>query len=432
MNTHRFRTLLFSIAGAAAVFSVTAGVLASTREGIAPAVAAPSTPEGALAEAQKRAAANPKSDTVLTAVAVAALDAQRETGDPDLYPVAEDAAEKSLAISPRNPETLDALGTLALSRHRFADALEWAKKSKAVAPERFAHLPIASDALVELGRYDEGFRLVTRRLNLRPDFSSYTRASYAAELVGDRRHAKTLMRLAVDTARPGSSNHTWAVVHLGHLELGEGNLGGAERHYVRALAGSPDDSAALAGRARIAAARGELAAADKFASVAAEGATEAEFPALLAEIDGARGDDAAAQRHLEQALAAEKGHADNGVSTELDNAAMLADFRRPSAGDVKRARMGYVERPGIVSDSALAWVLTRAGMCEEGLRYATRSLRLGTKDATFSFRAGMAAKCAGRPAAAARHLRTALRTNPHFSVRYSPAARQALTELRGR
>jgi tetratricopeptide (TPR) repeat protein len=431
MRTHRFRTVLLTAAAAAAVFTVTAGVLASARQQVpAPATSA-STPQGALEQARLAARDNPTSDQALTALAVAALNLQRETGDPTLYPEADDAARKSLALNPKNPETLDALGSLALSRHRFAEALDWARKSLAAEPDRFAPLPIASDSLVELGRYKEGFALVARRLNLRPDFPSYSRASYAAELVGDRRQAKALMRLALDTAPPGSSDRTWSLVHLGHLEFGEGKLAAAERFYVRALAVSPDDAAALAGRARISAARGDLTAATRFASQAAEGATEAEYPALLAEIDGARGDDGAVRRHLQQALAAEKGHADNGVSTELDNAAMLADFRRPSVDDVKRARKGYVERPGIVSDSALGWVLTRAGMCEEGLRYATRSLRLGTKDATFSFRAGMAAKCAGRPAAAARHLGTALRTNPYFSVRHSPVARETLNSLGG-
>jgi tetratricopeptide (TPR) repeat protein len=241
-----------------------------------------------------------------------------------------------------------------------------------------------------------------------------------------------MMRLAVETTRPGSSNRAWSLVHLGHLEFGEGDLGGARRHYARALAESPANPAALAGMARIAAARGDLATADRYASQAADGATEAEYPALLAEIDGARGDAAAAKRHLDQALAAEKGHADNGVSTELDNAAMLADFRPPTSDELKAARTGYRERPGVVSDSALSWVLTQAGRCDEALRYAQRSLRLGTKEALFSFRAGMAAKCAGDADAAARHLRTALQANPHFSVRHAPVARRALAGLSDR
>lgn len=430
MKNQRMRTILFTVAGAAAVFFVTAGVLAATRQGVAPAPSAPSTPESALEQARTAARENPTSDRALTSLAVAALNLQRETGDPTLYPVAENAARRSLALNAKNPETLDALGALALSRHRFAEALKWANMSRAVAPDRYAPLPIASDSLVELGRYKEGFALVSRRLNLRPDFPSYTRASYAAELVGDRRQARVLMRLALDTAPPGSSDRTWVLVHLGHLEFGEGKRAAAERFYVRALAENPGDAAALAGRARVAAARGDLAAAERFASQAAKGATEAQYPALLAEIHGARGDDAAAKRHLTDALAVEKRHTDNGVSTALDSAALLADFRPPTPGEVQAAGAGYRERPGVVSDSALSWVLTRAGRCDTALRYAERSLRLGTKDALFSFRAGMAAKCAGRSDQAARHLGMALRTNPHFSVRLAPVARRTLAELR--
>ena len=79
---------------------------------------------------------------------------------------------------------MDDLGSLALTRHRFAEALDWARRSLAVAPTRVAPVGIEADALLELGRYDEGFAAIERRLELRPDLPSYSRASYAARAPG--------------------------------------------------------------------------------------------------------------------------------------------------------------------------------------------------------------------------------------------------------
>jgi tetratricopeptide (TPR) repeat protein len=119
----------------------------------------------------------------------------------------------------------------------------------------------------------------------------------------------------------------------------------------------------------------------------------------------------------------------NGVRTDLDLALVEADVRRPDAREVARAREARAERPGVVGDGVLAWVLTRAGRCDEALGYARRSLRLGTRDARMLFTAGMAASCAGRPAEARRRLTAALDLNPHFSLRWAPVARSSLSRL---
>ena len=98
----------------------------------------------------------------------------------------------------------------------------------------------------------------------------------------------------------------------------------------------------------------------------------------------------------------------------------------------RQHRRGHRDRPGIIGDDALGWVLTRAGRCDEGLRYARRSLRLGTRDATMLFHAGMAARCAGQIDQARTWRGDALALNPHFSVRWGPVARRTLADLTSR
>ena len=63
------------------------------------------------------------------------------------------------------------LGSIALSRHRFADALELGRRAEAVAAGEARALGIQVDALVELGRYDEAEQAVGRMVRARPDLS---------------------------------------------------------------------------------------------------------------------------------------------------------------------------------------------------------------------------------------------------------------------
>ena len=414
---------------AAVVFAVTVAVLMQTR-GAPPAriadapPAAARTTEGTIAQAQAVLADDPGNVPALSALASASLDMARTTGDPSWNTKADEAARRALALDPRNFEAMDDLGSLALTRHRFADALHWARRSLAVAPTRVAPVGIEADALIELGRYEEGFAAVQRRLELRPDLPSYSRASYALELQGERAQAIALMRLAVDAGAGGSEARAWTRVQLGLLLFGGGDGAGAEHEMRAALAERPGDARATAGLARVTAARGDLAGAAELYSRAIDTVPLPEYPAALAEVDrvlgrtGAERDDIALVGAMQDLLAA------NGSDVDLDIALIRADTRRPTAADIDLARRAHAGRPGVIGDQVLGWVLTRAGRCAEADRYATRSLRLGTRDALMLFQAGMAASCAGRSEVARERLSAALALNPDFSVRWAPVARR--------
>lgn len=386
--------------------------------------------QGPVARLQAEVEENPRNGGAFGELANAALLRFRETGDPSWYGVAERAAERALELNPDNFRALDAMGALALSRHRFRDAIQWAERSLAAEPGHFAPHGIKGDALVELGRYREGFMAIQRRLNLRPDLPSYSRGSYALELQGDREGAIRLMELAVGAGAPGSEARTWTLVQLGLLRFGSGDLDGAERDMRAALDERPGDARATAGLARVLAARGQLDRAAELYEEALDRLPLPEYAAALAEIQGALGREGEARESIALVRAMQTLLRESGVRVDLDLALIDADVSVPSADDIARARQARDGRPGIVGDDALGWVLTRAGRCEEGLRFARRSLRLGTRDALMLFHAGMAARCAGQPEEAERRLSAALELNPEFSVRWSPVARRELSELR--
>ena len=428
----RAPAFLASLLIAAAIVAVAVLVLRATRDappaGIAEQAAGdPHSASATIERAQAVLADNPDDAPALTALAESSLVRLRETGDPSWLTRADEAAHRALAADPRRFAAMDALGSLSLTRHRFAEALDWSRRSLAVAPGRVAPIAIAADAQIELGRYDQGFAAVQRRMELRPDLPSYSRASYAAELRGDRRMAIRLMTLAAGAI--GSPDRAFALVQLGLLRFGQGDLDAAEHEMRAALAERPGDAPATAGLARVLAARGELDRAAELYSRAIDLVPLPEYPAALADVHRALGrpdlvrDDLALVEAMQRLLAA------NGSVVDLDAALIRADARRATPADVAFARRAWRSRPGVIGDQVLGWVLTRAGQCAAGNRYATRSLRLGTRDALMLFHAGMAAACAGDAPSARQRLSSALTLNPAFSVRWAPVARRELRRL---
>lgn len=411
-------------------FAGAVALMASDRGHFPAAAATPASAAQRQAdEARSALARDPHTPHAQAQLAAAAVQLIRETGDGSWYEVADKAGAAALRDDPRDIEALDAMATLANSRHRFAEALAFTRRSLAAEPDRFGPRDMQTDALIELGRYREAFANAEGRLSLRPDTASYARASYAAELRGDSDRALALMRLALESSPPNTEGHAWTRVQLGLALLARGEIEAAEREMRGALSERPGFPRAIAGLGRVAAARGQLADARDLFDRANAASPFIEFAVLRLEVDHVLGDRAAVARGLAEVRELAAGETAAGVQIDLDMQAILADYRRPSAADVARTRRAHRLRPGVHGDQVLGWVLTRAGRCEEGYRFARRSLRLGTQDPLMHFQAGVAARCAGRPGDARRLVSRALAVNPRFSVRWAPHARRMLREL---
>jgi Flp pilus assembly protein TadD len=77
----------------------------------------------------------------------------------------------------------------------------------------------------------------------------------------------------------------------------------------------------------------------------------------------------------------------------------------------------------------LAWARYLSGDLRGARDASRRALRLGTRDASFFFHAGMIEKALGNTDGARAHLRTALQINPHFHPASVRQARAALREM---
>lgn len=435
MRQHRLLT-------AAAAASVTAGVLLfggllrpSSSAPLRP-VPAQAVAEGAFAgfssvNTQRaiqdlEAAVASRGDNVraLASLGLAYQQRARETGDPTFYSRSDDALTRAGRLAPNDVLVVGGLASLALSQHRFADALALGRRAQRLSPSTARTYGAIGDALVQLGRYDAAFRSFDRMAMLKPSLSAYARVSYARELLGRRAAALEAMELAVDAAGGAPEPTAWSLVELGKLHWSGGDLPRAERDFRAALRFLPGYASALDGLAGVAAARGELPRAIRLARSATERSPLPEYVGRLGDLYRASGREAEAREQYRLIRGIERLLAANGVRTELETALFDVDHGIRLRPALQLARVAHRSRPSIDADDVLAWALERNGRCGEALRYSKRALRLGTLDAPKMFHRGMIERCLGNGAESKRWFRRALDTNPHFSIVWAPVARR--------
>jgi tetratricopeptide (TPR) repeat protein len=350
----------------------------------------------------------------------------RETGDSSYYPRAAGVLRRAVALAPRSPLATSGLASLALSQHRFRDALELSRRAQKLSPSTARNYGLIGDALIELGRYDEAFGAFDHMARLKPSLASYARISYGRELLGRQDGAIRAMSMAVQAAGARSEPAAWAHVQLGKLHFGRGEIGPASREFRQALLALPGYVYALDALARVEAARDRRGRAIQLARQAAETVPLPEFVTALGDLYWAAGQKVRAREQYALVAATERLLRANGVKTDLE----LALFKIDHAIDLRRglalARVAYRDRPTVFAADTLAWALARSGRCEEALPYSEHALRLGTRDASFFFHRGMIERCLGHRAEARSWFARALEQNPHFSVVWAPVARRAL------
>jgi tetratricopeptide (TPR) repeat protein len=232
------------------------------------------------------------------------------------------------------------------------------------------------------------------------------------------------MRLAASAAVGAQEASSWTHVQLGLLYLGHTQQRRALTEMNEALALDPGYYVAYDGMAQVLASFGRLRPAIDFEQRAVDRVPLPAQVALLGDLYRAVGDRKAAGREYSLIGVIEKLLAANGVRNDLDVALFDADHLiRPDQLSAL-ARKGHAERPSVYGDDVLGWALARSGNCREGLRWSTRSLRLGTRDALRFFHHGWIEACLGHRAEAGVWYRRALALNPTFSILWAPVARR--------
>jgi tetratricopeptide (TPR) repeat protein len=382
--------------------------------------------ETVVAKLQATLRATPDDVHSLDLLGLAYQQRARQTGDPTYYTKSGQVLHAALRLAPRDLIATSGLGSLALSRHRFAEALMLGREAHAISPTTALNYGVTGDALVELGRYPAAFKAFDTMATLRPGLSSYARVSHGLDLLGRVPEAIDTMQLAVQSSAGEGEPEAWARFQLGKLYWSIGRVAAAERQNRAALRAFPGYHYALDSLSRIEAAKAHNRAAIALEQQAVDRIPLPQYVAQLGDLYRVNGQGRKARQQYALIGVIERLLIANGVKTDLETALFDVDhgIRPPHA--LALARKARAERPSIDGDDVLAWALYRNGHCNEALGHSQQALRLGTKDALKIFHRGMIERCLGHQEASRTYLSRALALNPHFSILWAPVARKAL------
>jgi len=421
------------IGGAAAGLTATALFLGGALRGSpsassAPVARPPAADSTAAQIAKLQAELRGSSDDVngLDALGLAYQQRARETGDPTYYTKSDEVLSRALRLAPRDLVATSGLGSLALSRHRFREALALGRRARAISPTTARNYGVIGDALVELGRYRQGFQAFDTMATLRPDVSSYARVGHARLLLGDVAGARSALRLALDASLGQGETEAWTRVQLSKAAFSVGDIAPALAQARAALRAFPGYAPAYDALAWAEYGRNHMHAAIAAEQEAVNRIPLPQYVAMLGDLQRAAGRPSEARRQYALIGVIQRLLVANGVDTDLETALFDVDHGIRLRSSLALARRAQRERPSIDGDDVLAWALARTGHCQEALGYSKSALRLGTRDALKLFHRGAIEQCLGNRAAARGWFRRALALNPRFSVLWAPTARREL------
>lgn len=334
----------------------------------------------------------------------------REASDPGYYLNAKACADLAEDAAPNDRAATNLVGLVLLNDHKFDDARDLAAQILAKSPEDLMALGTLSDALLEIGRYDEAIAAAQKMGSLKPNLPSYIRASYLQWLRGDVKAAKESARLAVDSGRDPREPEPrcWALVQAAMIFWHEGDATGADAGFEDALKACPDYPPALVGRGRAAMAGGDFARAVERFAAAYKQSPLVETAWLLGDAREAAGDPKGAEE-IRAELVKHGRQMDGRTLSQF-----LSTKDRDHDEAVSLAEAEKKVRDDLYTEDALAWALYRKGDFTKARAASDKAMALGTKDARLLYHAGAIRVAAGDKAAGERLVREALRLNPAF------------------
>lgn len=316
----------------------------------------------------------------------------RLSGDASDFTRAAEAATRSLAIEPRQLDVRALHARILLATHDFAGALEAATTLDSAAPDQPAILAILADAKLELGDVDGAAALYDRIAVMAPGAPVTARLARVAFLRGDTTAAVSTAIAAFDAAAADGEDGPslgWYAYLVGTMSLATGAPEAAAAWFERSLDAWPESYLALSGRARAAAALGDLDAAIAGYRAAVAIAPQPDALAALGDLLAMRGDTAGADAQYATvlAIAALQG---GGGGLVFNRQLVLFDVNH---GRDLAAALGLAERELDVRQDAYgydayAWALLANGRAAEADLAMASALAGGLRDATVLYHAG--------------------------------------------
>ncbi|WP_433929635.1 hypothetical protein AB3662_38290 [Sorangium cellulosum] len=378
--------------------------------------------DGEIAALSRRLEEAPGGADLWSALGYAWIRKARASGDPSLHGRAGACADIALALAEGDRASLNLRGLVLLHDRRFAEARDLAEQLLARDEGDALTLGTLSDAALELGLFQAAAAAAQRMVDLRPGLPSYARAARLRWLQGDAATAQRFIGLAIDAGDPREPEAlAWTLTQAATMLWHEGSQEAADRGFERALAAVGEYPPALAGRARVALARGAWGRAIELLERAHRQSPEPTTAWLLGDARTAAGDHAGAAQAYASVI-------DAGRRSDRGTLALFyatKDLERAEA--LRLAAEERALRADIYTEDAHAWALYRAGKLTDARAASDRALALGTRDARLLYHAGAIRIALGDLKEGERLVRAALELNPRFDMTGAAEAEQLLT-----
>jgi tetratricopeptide (TPR) repeat protein len=362
-------------------------------------------------------------------LAGAFIQKMRETMDPGYLDRASKIVETALAADGTDYEALRLRSLIELERHNFTKVAEYSRELTTSSPEDPWNWGTLGDSLMELGQYDKAAEAYQRMVNMRPDLSSYNRASYYRFVSGDAAGAIEVMKRAIDAGSHSMENVAWCYVDLGNMYFKTGKLSDAERAYLSALRAFPGYHPAHAGLGRAYAAQGRIPEAIESYKRAQSSVPLVEYAGALQDLYALAGQPEEARKQAEMVDMIDKMEQAAGLNVNRNLALSYADRDRKLDRALALVEGELRGRRDIYTYDALAWTLYKNKKYEEAGKAKEKALELGTPEPAFYYHAGMIERALGQTDQARKHLQAALALNARFDPRQAPLAEAALKEI---
>jgi tetratricopeptide (TPR) repeat protein len=398
----------------AALLVIILGTVAGFAQSLAaPAAAKLSPAERNITHARELIEKNPKDFEAYNALALALSRRARETSDVRFYTEAEEALQKSFAISPNNFDGQRTHVWLLLGKHEFAAALDAAKDLNRKMPDDVMLYGFLTDANVELGNYKDAETAAQWMLDLKPgNIPGLTRAAYLRELYGDIEGSLELMNMAYESTPPSEvEDGAWIVTQMAHLNLAIGKIDQAEKLSQRALVMFPGYHYALGNLAKVRIQQNRYDEAVELLTQRFQAAPHAENLYDLAQAlqsAGRRDEASKAFSEFEQKSLLESSRGDNSNHELIF---YYADYAKHPEKALEVAKREYERRHDVFTLDSYAWALYVSGQHAEARNQIERTLAVGIRDAKIFRHAGEIALKSGDQGAAERYLRESVELN---------------------
>jgi len=353
----------------------------------------------------------------------------RETMDAGYLDRASKIVDTVLSADAADYEALRLRSLIELERHNFTKVAEYSRELTASSPEDPWNWGTLGDSLMELGQYDKAAEAYQRMVNMRPDLSSYNRASYYRFVSGDAAGAIEVMKRAIDAGSRSSENVAWCYVDLGNMYFKTGKLADAQRAYLSALRAFPGYHPAHAGLGRAYAAQGKVTEAIASYKRAQAAVPLVEYAGALQDLYTLAGQPEEARKQAGMVDMIDKMEQASGLNVNRNLAMAYADRDRKLDRALALVEEELRGRRDIYTYDALAWALYKNKKFEEAGKAKEKALELGTPEPAFYYHAGMIERALGQTGEARRHLEKALALNARFDPRQAPLAEAALKEM---